>query len=105
MRACAFQGRFATVGYLDRTLTAQIDIGLLHEHRLTLFGVSNRLRTAEQRAVTVQGTLKDVLPLFAQGRIRPCIDKVFPFDQLPPAVQYMESDAQLGKIVLEGTPD
>jgi NADPH:quinone reductase-like Zn-dependent oxidoreductase len=41
-----------------------------------------------------------VLPAFADGRIRPVIDKVFPLDELPAAKAYMESDAQLGKIVV-----
>jgi NADPH:quinone reductase-like Zn-dependent oxidoreductase len=101
MRASAFEGRMATVGYLDRTLTAQIDIALLHEQRLTLFGVSNKLRNASQRAVTVQAVIRDVLPLVAEGRIRPCIDRVFPFAELPQAVAYMESDAQIGKVLIE----
>ena len=101
MRACAFEGRFATVGYLDRTLTAQIDIALLHEQRLVLFGVSNKLRTTQQRAVTIAGMTRDVLPFFANGRIQPCIDRVFPLDDLPQAVAYMESDAQVGKIIVE----
>jgi NADPH:quinone reductase-like Zn-dependent oxidoreductase len=105
MRASAFQGRLATVGYVDRTLAAQIDIGLLHEQRLTLFGVSNKLRGVSQRAQTVRGVITDVLPLFADGRIVPCIDRVFSFDSLPQALQYMESDAQIGKIVVEVTSD
>ena len=104
MRAAAFEGRFATVGYLDRTLNAQIDVALLHEQRLTLFGVSNKLRNAAQRAVTVRGMIREVLPLFAEGRVQPCIAGVFPFLELPKAVDYMESDAQIGKIVLEVQP-
>ena len=35
--------------------------------RLKLFGVSNKMRTAAQRAVTVQGFIRDFLPLFMQG--------------------------------------
>jgi NADPH:quinone reductase-like Zn-dependent oxidoreductase len=42
----------------------------------------------------------DVLPAIADGRIRPVIDRVFPFAELPAAVAFMESNAQLGKIVV-----
>jgi NADPH:quinone reductase-like Zn-dependent oxidoreductase len=100
IRALAYQGRLATVGYLDRTMTAEIDLDALHSKRLRLFGVSNKLRTAPQRAETVRGFVRDVLPGFADGRIRPLVDRVFAFAELPAAKAYMESDAQVGKIAI-----
>ena len=100
VRALAFQGRLATVGYLDGVLKAEIDIEALHSKRLVLFGVSNKLRTAEQRAESARGFVADILPAIADGRIEPMLDRVFPFDELPAAKAYMESNAQLGKIVL-----
>ena len=100
IRSLAFEGRLATVGHMDRTLSATLDVGALHEKRLTVFGVSNRLRTAAQRAETVRGFARDVLPFFEDGRIRPLVDRVFPFAELPAAIRFMESDAQVGKIVV-----
>lgn len=100
MRAAAFQGRFATVGYLDGVLRSEIDIEALHTKRLHLFGVSNKLRDAAQRAETVRGFVADILPAIADGRIRPVIDRVFALDELPAAVAFMESNAQLGKVVV-----
>ncbi len=102
IRVLAYEGRHATVGYLDRVMTATLDIETLHTKRLTLFGVSNRLRTAPQRAETVRGFIKDVLPHFQDGRIRPLVDKAFAFAELPAAISFMESDAQVGKIVVRG---
>ncbi len=100
VRALAYQGRLATVGYLDRTMTSEIDLEALHSKRLRLFGVSNKLRTAGERAETVRGFVNDVLPALADGRIRPLVDKVFGFAELPAAQAYMESDAQVGKIAI-----
>ncbi len=100
VRALAFEGRLATVGYLDGVLKSEIDLEALHARRLTLFGVSNKLRSAEQRAATVRGFVADLLPAIADGRITPLIDRVFDFDALPAAKAYMESDAQVGKIVV-----
>jgi NADPH:quinone reductase-like Zn-dependent oxidoreductase len=100
IRALAYEGRHATVGYVDGVLKSEIDLEAVHTKRLTLFGVSNRLRTAEQRAVTVRGFAADILPMIADGRIRPAIDRVFPFSQLPAAKDYMESNAHLGKIAV-----
>lgn len=100
VRCMTFEGRLATVGYVDGVLKAEIDIEALHAKRLTLFGVSNKLRTADQRASGVPAFVAQILPLIAAGRIKAVIDRVFPFDQLAEAKALMESNQQLGKIVL-----
>ena len=100
IRSMAFQGRLATVGYVDGVLESTIDLQALHAKRLTLFGVSNKLRSAEQRAAGVPAFVADVMPMIADGRIRPVIDAVYPFAELPAAKAHMESNRQLGKIVL-----
>jgi len=100
IRSLAFQGRLATVGYLDRVMKAELDLDALHAKRLKLFGVSNKHRNAESRAVTVRGFTADFLPFFADGRIRPLIDRVYRFDELPQAKALVESDAHLGKVVV-----
>jgi NADPH:quinone reductase-like Zn-dependent oxidoreductase len=100
VRSLAYEGRLATVGYLDRTLQAEIDLAALHTKRLHLFGVSNKLRPPEQRASTVRAFERDFLPHFAAGRIRPVVDRVFGFDELPAALAYFESNAMVGKVVV-----
>ena len=102
VRSLGFEGRLAIVGYVDGVLKSEVDLEAVHAKRLRIFGVSNKLRNAEQRASTVRGFVADFLPLFASGRIRPLIDRVFPFAELPAAKAYMESDAHVGKIVING---
>ena len=100
VRSLAFQGRLAIVGYVDGSLHSEIDLDAVHAKRLTIFGVSNKLRTAEQRAATVRGFIADVRPAFADGRIRPLIDRVFTLEELPQAKARMEANLHAGKIVL-----
>jgi NADPH:quinone reductase-like Zn-dependent oxidoreductase len=100
VRCMAFEGRYAMVGYVDGVLHADIDLEALHAKRLTLFGVSNKLRTKAQRAAAVPRFAADVLPHFASGRIRPLVDEVVPFAGLPQAKARMESGGHTGKIVL-----
>jgi len=100
IKCMAYEGRLATVGYLDHTMRAEIDLDALHSKRLKLFGVSNKLRTAEQRKATVDGMKRDFMPLFASGKLKPLIHKVYDFKDLPKAKDYMESDAAVGKIVI-----
>jgi NADPH:quinone reductase-like Zn-dependent oxidoreductase len=104
VRSMAFEGRLATVGYVDGVLEAPIDIQALHSRRLTLFGVSNKLRTPEQRAAGVPRFVADLMPAIAAGRIRPVIDHVYPFEELPAARAHMESNRAVGKIVLRVQP-
>ncbi|HYG53728.1 MAG TPA: zinc-binding dehydrogenase [Burkholderiales bacterium] len=100
IRCMALQGRLATVGYLDGVLKAEMDIEALHSKRLKLFGVSNKHRTAAGRAETVRGFTADLLPHFAAGRIKPMVDQVFSFQDLPKAKAHMEADRHTGKIVI-----
>lgn len=100
VRSMAFEGRLATVGYVDGVLEARIDLQALHAKRLTLFGVSNKLRSADQRAAGVPAFVADLMPAIAAGRIKPVVDRVFPFDQLEAARAHMEANRHLGKIVL-----
>ena len=102
VRCMAFEARLATVGYVDGVLEAPIDLQALHAKRLTLFGVSNKMRTPEQRAAGVPAFVRDFLPHFARGRIVPLVDQVFAFDALPAARERMEANRHVGKIVLEG---
>jgi NADPH:quinone reductase len=104
VRSMAFEGRLATVGYVDGVLESRIDIQALHSKRLTLFGVSNKLRTPEQRASGVPAFVSDLMPAIADGRIRPVIDRVFAFGELEAARAHMESNRHLGKIVLRVQP-
>jgi NADPH:quinone reductase-like Zn-dependent oxidoreductase len=100
VRALAFEGRLAVVGYMDGVLKAEMDLDALHAKRLTLFGVSNKLRNAEQRATTVRGFAEKVLPLIADGRIKPLVDRVYPFNELPAAAERLQTNAHVGKIVV-----
>jgi len=100
VRALGYEGRLATVGYVDGVMQSKIDIEALHSKRLKFFGVSNKMRNAAQRAVTVEGFKKDFLPLFASGRLKPVIDRVYDFKDLPAARARMEADVHVGKIVI-----
>ena len=100
LRSLAFQGRMGIVGYVDGTLTAPIDLETLHAKRLTVFGVSNKLRTPAQRADGIARFAAQILPAFADGRIQPLVDRVFSFAAMPQAKAHMESNQHTGKIVL-----
>lgn len=100
IRAAAFEARLAIVGYVDGVLRGDLDIEAFHAKRLTLFGVSNKLRSKAQRAAAIPRFTSDVLPHFSAGRIKPQVDKQFDFDDLAAAKASMEAGHHAGKIVL-----
>ena len=101
LQVLAYQGRLALVGFVDGVKQSAIDLDRMHAQRLKIFGVSNKLRSADQRAQTVSGFAKNMLPLFASGTLKPVIEKVFEFEDLPKAQQAMQSNSHLGKLVLK----
>ncbi|MBM3378278.1 MAG: zinc-binding dehydrogenase [Betaproteobacteria bacterium] len=98
--ALRFEGRLAQVGFVDGVRTAVLDLEQLHAQRLHVFGVSNKLRSAAQRAATVRGFVHDMLPHVRSGTLRPLIDQVFGFSDLPLAREAMLADRHLGKLVI-----
>jgi len=100
LRCLALKGRLIGVGRLGGNL-AQIDLDLLALRRLKLIGVTFRTRTDDERAACVQAAARDLLPAFADGRIKPLIDRVFPMSAVQDAHVYMERNQHIGKIVLE----
>jgi NADPH:quinone reductase-like Zn-dependent oxidoreductase len=95
-----FEGRLATVGYVDGLDSAPLDVLALHRKRLQLFGVSNKMRQMTHRVAAARALARDLLPMAADGRIAPVVDRVHDFAELPAAQRAMESNAHLGKLVL-----
>lgn len=100
LRSMAFEGRLATVGYVDGILHAPLDLAALHAKRLVLFGVSNKLRSKAQRTAAIPRFVSEVMPHIEAGRIRACVDRVCEFAELPAAMAMMEAGSHVGKIVL-----
>jgi NADPH:quinone reductase-like Zn-dependent oxidoreductase len=85
---------------VDGVLEATVDLEHLHAKRIKVFGVSNKLRTMAQRAAAIPGFSAQILPAFGSGQLKPLLDRVFAFNELPQAKAYMEANQHVGKIVL-----
>ena len=45
--------------------------------------------------------LAEMLPMFDDGRLRPVVVRVFPFDEIAAAHEVMSSNANVGKLVVQ----
>jgi len=100
IEALAVGGRYVTIGRMSGVLKGELDVDQLAEHRLHLYGVSNRLRNAAQRAESMRRFIADLMPALSEGRIRPTIDRSFPLADLAAAQAHVEADRHVGKVVI-----
>jgi NADPH2:quinone reductase len=96
----ADDGRIVLIALLGGS-KAQVDLGQVLRRRLTITGSTLRPRPVAFKARVARELRARVWPLFAQGRIKPVIYKVFPLEQAAAAHALMESSEHVGKIVLK----
>jgi NADPH2:quinone reductase len=103
IEALALQGRLVSVGRNGGGL-GELDLDRLALKRAHLIGVTFRTRTPQEAFLATEACFDACLPAVRDGRLRPVVDRTFPFDQLADAQQYMLRDEQIGKIVLTALP-
>ena len=67
LNALAVGGRFVTIGRMSGVTKGELDVDRLAERRLHLYGVSNRLRTAAQRAESAKRFAADLCRRWAMA--------------------------------------
>jgi NADPH2:quinone reductase len=100
MDALNVGGRFCTIGRMSGVHTSEMNIDKLAEKRLHLYGVSNRLRNAAQRAESAKRFMADLFPALSDGRLKPIVDRSFALDEIAAAQAYVEADRHVGKVVI-----
>ena len=100
LQAVAQRGSIVQVGLMAGG-SVQVNVGLLMAKRAHWVGTTLRARPIEEKVAVTRRFAAEMLPLFADGRLRPVIDCRFPFDQIAAAHELMASNANAGKIVVE----
>jgi putative PIG3 family NAD(P)H quinone oxidoreductase len=98
--ALAVGGTIVQVGVMGGGRTA-VDVGKLLPKRATIVGTVLRSRPLEQKISLTRRFAREVLPLFAAGVLVPVIDSRFPLDRIAEAHVLLESNATVGKIVID----
>jgi len=95
----ADDGRLVIIAVQGGT-RAQIDAGAVLRRRLTITGSTLRPRPEPFKAAIAAALRERVWPLLASGRIRPVIHQVFAAGDAAAAHALMETNAHVGKLVL-----
>lgn len=99
LHALAIEGRLVQIAWLQGAKVEANFVQLMLK-RLTWTGSTLRARPVEQKGAIAAALAEKVLPLLAQGRVKPLIHATFPLAEAAKAHALMESSAHIGKIVL-----
>jgi len=78
-----------------------LDVGRLLAKRATIVGTVLRSRPLEEKIALTRRFAIELGPLFEDGRLRPVVDSRFAFDRIADAHRHMESNANVGKILID----
>ncbi len=99
MQCLADDGRHVSIAVQGGAM-ATVPVFEIMRRRLTLTGSTLRPRSVEFKSAVADELARTVWPSVEAGKLKPVIDKVFPFDQAPDAHRRMEAGDHVGKIVL-----
>ena len=78
-----------------------IDLSAVLRNRLEIIGTAMRVRSLDERIDLVARFVRDVLPMFGDGRVTPIVDRVVPMREIADAHRALESNATFGKVIVE----
>jgi len=98
--AAAVEGRIVQIAF-QGSPRANVDFRRIMLKRLHHTGSTLRSRSVPDKAAIAQAVERAVWPLIVAGKVRPVMDRIFPFQEATKAHTRMESSIHIGKIVLE----
>ncbi len=96
----ALEGRLVQIAFQQGSKVAELDLMPVMMRRLTITGSTLRAQPAQNKARIAEGLLTYLWPLFATGKLRVVIHRVFGFEDVVAAHVMMEAGQHLGKLLL-----
>jgi len=100
LAAVATKGRIVVVGLMAGA-KLELPLRTLMDRRASLIGTVLRARSPEEKEAITREFARRVVPLFAELRLRPIVDRVFPLTEVEDAYALLASDAVFGKVILD----
>ena len=92
-------GRWVIIGLMGGR-KAQLDLALLLGKRIQMIGSTLRSRDADSKALLLADLEQQVWPLFAEGRLKPQLERSYPIGEAEAAFEALASNQVQGKLVL-----
>ncbi|QJQ96851.1 MULTISPECIES: NAD(P)H-quinone oxidoreductase [Halomonadaceae] len=92
-------GRLVLIGLMGGR-TAELDLGRMLMKRQRLIGSTLRAKPAHAKGEILTALRTHVWPLLERDEVMPIIDRHYPVERAEQAMEYLASDASLGKVLL-----
>ena len=79
---------------------AEINLALLVGKRLRVIGTVLRTRALEEKLALIDGVRRRILPLLADGGLRPVVDSIYDLADAAKAHDHVAANANFGKVIL-----
>lgn len=99
LKMLAQDGRWVIIGLMGGR-KAELDLALLLGKRIQMIGSTLRSRDAESKAQLLAELEQQVWPLFAEGRLKPQLERSYPIADAEAAFADLASNQVQGKVVL-----
>src|SRR5437867_10186489 len=99
LSSLAQRGRIMLVGTTSGA-KAMLDFSVIMRKRLTIKGTVLRARADEEKARAIRLFTSHVVPLLADGTVRPVIDSTYNLEEIREAHSRLESNESFGKVIL-----
>lgn len=103
VRSLAVDGRLIVIGTMGGSKVDGVNLADILSRRLQIIGTALRTRNVAEKIRLTQEFSAFALPRFSDARLRPIIDSVYDWHEVAKAHEYMESNRNIGKIVLRVT--
>jgi tumor protein p53-inducible protein 3 len=101
IESLAIEGKLILVGMLGGAKVENVNLNVLRSRRLQILGTTLRTRSLEEKIKLTKAFAEFSLTRFADGRLKPIIDKVYDWNEVNAAHEQMENNQNIGKIVLQ----
>lgn len=96
-------GRLVLISTMGGSKVEQFNLRAFMMKRVHVMGTTLRARSKDYKIALTQAFATEAYAKFSDGRLKPVVDKVFPWEKVAEAHQYMEENRNIGKIVLRVT--
>lgn len=100
IQALANDGRLVIIALMGGAKIDHLSLLPVLQKRLQIIGSTLRSRSPEFKAELTQDFVRDLLPAFSDGRLKPVIDSIFDWEEVRVAHLRMEQNLNMGKIVM-----
>lgn len=99
VRVLRIRGRIVLVGLVAGS-TCELDLRQVLQKRASIMGTVLRARPLDEKVAVARRFASDVVPLLADGTVRPVVDSVLPLEEAARAHTLVQANRNFGKVVL-----